>query len=859
MKADLWKTAALVLALAAVAGCAAGRAYSRAEKAARAGDWDAAVQYYSEAVQAEPGSAVYKIGLQRAQLAASRGHLDRARELEDKGDLEGAASEFQRAATFDPTNRLAASKAQELEQKAREKAEAARPKPQFEQMKERAKQATEPALNPASRIPLVFTFAAGINAKQVLEFIGQVSGINVIFENTYNDTTQIKSPIRLDGVTLEQGLNLVMTAANLFYKVLNPTTILVIVDSPPNRLKYEDQVIQTFYLSNADAQAMQTLLMGLLVAQTGGASRPQVMANKDANSVTVRGPASLVAIAGRIVENNDRPRAEVVIDVEILEVNRTRVKQYGLNLSNYQIGLQFSPEGAPAASTGTTGTTSTGQFNLNTLLHGISSSDFYASVPQAVVKFLEADSQTKLIAKPSLRGAEGKKLTANLGDQIPVPSTTFVPVLTGGTAMNPYTSFNYKDVGVNVEVTPRVTLEGDIILDLTVESSTKGTDVNVAGQNLPSFGSRKVTTTMRLRDGESNLLAGLLRDDERKSLAGFPGGIHVPVIKDLFSANDIQVSQTDIVMLLTPHIIRSQGITERNLQGIYIGSAQNPVLGGTPPLLASTPDTTETPAAAQPAGAPISTRPYGAAGAAPVSGAPAGVATPQGTPVVPPGASPIPGTVMVPPAQTPSQPPGASPIPGTVIVPPAPAQAAPPAQPVQQAAAPAQPPAQQVGQPAGAAAAPATPPAAAPATGAPQAPVMNQVVVSVPSADWRVGQGPYTVALSGVNLGRVSTISLTLTYNPSAVKVRSLQEGSFMRSGVPSTSFAHQEDLAAGRIDLTITRTGDVIGAAGTGTLAAVIFEAVAPGAVNFRVSGVASGPSGTVPLQFVPAAVTVK
>jgi general secretion pathway protein D len=351
---------------------------------------------------------------------------------------------------------------------------------------------------------------------------------------------------------------------------------------------------------------------------------------------------------------------------------------------------------------------------------------------------------------------------------------------------------------------------------------------------------------MRLRDGESNLLAGLLRDDERKSLAGFPGAVHVPVVKDLFSSNDNQISQTDIVMLLTPHIIRSQGITERNLQGIYIGSGQNPVLGGTPPLLATSGDTTEAPAAAQPVqptqpvGAPISTRPYGAPGAAPVSGAPAGNPTAQGTPVVPPGSSPIPGTVMVPPAQPAAQAPavGGAPVQTPVQ------QAA--QQPVTAAPAPAQGAQQAAGAPAGT-------PAAQPAAS------QNRVIVAVPGTDWRVGQGPYTVAISGVDLGRVSTISLTLAYNPAAVKVRSLQEGSFMRSGVPTTAFVHQEDLAGGRIDFTITRSGDVIGASGSGTLAAVIFEAVAPGAVTFKVSGVASGPGGAVPLQFTPAVVTVK
>jgi hypothetical protein len=263
------------------------------------------------------------------------------------------------------------------------------------------------------------------------------------------------------------------------------------------------------------------------------------------------------------------------------------------------------------------------------------------------------------------------------------------------------------------------------------------------------------------------------------------------------------------------------------------------MLGGNPPLLGTSGDTTEAPAPVPvPQRPPITTQPYGSPGAALVGGAPVGAPTPQGTPVVPPGASPIPGTVMVPPAQPAAQ---------------APAQAAPVQAPVQQAAQPAaaaQTPAQGA-QPA------ATPPAGAPA--AEQVPGMNQIVVAVPSVDWRVGQGPYTVALSGASLGRVSTISLTLTYNPAAVRVRSLQEGSFMRMGVPSTAFAHQEDQAAGRIDLTITRSGDVIGASGSGTLAAVIFEAVAPGVVNFKVSGVASGPGGTVPLQFTPAAVTVK
>jgi general secretion pathway protein D len=877
LKADLSKAAALLVVVAVLAGCAAGQAFKKADQAARVGDWDTAVRYYSQAVEAEPNSAEYKIALERARLAASRVHLGNAAELEAKGDLEGAIAEYRQATEFDATNRRAAAKITALEQVLRDRAEAARPKPAIEQMKEKVRQAAaESYLNPASRQPLVVKFAAGVSVKQILEFLAQVSGINVLFEATYNDSTQAKSAIDLDGVTLEQALQLVMTSSGLYYKVMNPKTILVMPDNTAMRQRYEDQVIKTIPLSHAEPQDIMTLLTAILGSQPGQTNPPRMQINKAANSITIRGSASVVAIAERVIENNDRPRAEVVIDVEILEVNRTRVKQYGLSLSNYQIGLGFSPDAPPGGGTAAGGTTggatggsagtatvaTTGFTNLNSLAHGVNMTDFYVALPSAVIKFLESDSKTKLIAKPSLRGAEGTTLTANLGDQIPVPSTSFMPLVAGGTAMNPMTSFTYKDVGVNVSVTPRVTYDGDIILDLEVESSTKGSDVNIGGQNLPAFGSRKVKTRMRLRDGESNLLAGLLRDDERKSLTGFPGGIHVPVIKQLFSGNDEQISQTDIVMLLTPHIIRTQALTEKNLQEIYIGTAQNPVLGGAPPLIgqaAEAPPAQSLPVGADatpPAGAarpPITTQPYGTQGAALVGGAPVGKPTAAGTPVVPPGASPIPGTVMMPPAQAvaaaqpPAQPPAGQVTP-PATPPPAAAQAAPPV---------ATPPAAGAPPPAAAAQTPPAAPYGLPATPAAGAPAM--VTIAVPGPDWRVGQGPYTLTLSAQNVARVSTVTLTLTYNPEAVKIRSIQEASFMRAGVPNTAFAQQSDTAAGRIDITISRSGDVVGASGSGPLAAVVFDAIAPGTVSFRVSGTATGPGGNIPLQFTPATVTVK
>ena len=318
-----------------------------------------------------------------------------------------------------------------------------------------------------------------------------------------------------------------------------------------------------------------------MTTQTTGL-RPTFAANKVGNSITVRGTLPMLQMVERLILMNDKPRAEISVDVEILEVNRGNAKQYGLDLTSYQVGLAFSPETRPDADTASS------IFNLNTISAGVSAADFYGSVPSAVVRFLEQDSETKVIAKPNLRGAEGEKLSLKLGEELPVPSTTFYNPFggsSGGVATTPLTSFTYKNVGVNLDIEPRVTYDGDIILKVALEISAKGPDQNVAGQNLPSFFSRKVETRLRLRDGESNLLAGLLRENERKTVKGFPGISHVPILRDLFASNDREIVQTDIVMLLTPHVVRTHALTQKDFTPVFVGTQGNLGLAGPPPLI----------------------------------------------------------------------------------------------------------------------------------------------------------------------------------------------------------------------------------------------------------------------------------
>ena len=229
-------------------------------------------------------------------------------------------------------------------------------------------------------------------------------------------------------------------------------------------------------------------------------------------------------------------------------------------------------------------------FNLNTISRGVSLADFYTAVPAAVVNFLEQDTNTRLIAQPQLRGQEGTELTLNLGQEIPVPTTAFTPLAAGGASFNPLTSYTYRPIGVIISMTPRVTYENEIILDLEVENSTLGPSLLVAGQSLPTFGTRNVVTRLRLRDGESNLLAGLLREQDRQTLKGIPGLMNVPILGRLFSANDQSVRTTDIVMLLTPRIVRGHELTQEDLSPIHIGTQGNIGVTGPPPVIATAPD-----------------------------------------------------------------------------------------------------------------------------------------------------------------------------------------------------------------------------------------------------------------------------
>jgi general secretion pathway protein D len=809
----LVRASALFCAFALLSGCAAGIAFRKGEDRAKVGDWDTAVAYYRQAVQGDPNKPEFRIALERAMLNASHGHYDVARQLEAKDQLDAALLEYRKTVEFDPANRQAVEKVAQLERTIRDRIEAARPRPAIVELREQARQASaEPLLNPRSRDPIRFQFTQA-NIRDILNAIANAAGINITYDPTFQDRA---ISINLNGVPLEQALNTVLMSNGLFYSVIDSSTIVVAPDTAPNRLRYERQVAITIPLSYGDSTELAQMLTQITRTTAAGMA-PIIVPNKTNNTLTIRATQAVIDVIRELVASNDKPRAEVTLDVEILEVNHGRVKDLGVNLTQYQLGLVFSPDQAPPGAAGAaSGATANPIFNLNTISKGVSTADFYLAVPAAIVHFLESDTQTKVLVQTQLRGAEGAQLTLNIGAREPYLTTTFSPIATGGANVNPLSSYTFEQVGVSVVATPRVTDEGDILIALQLKNSALGPTRTVGGGPAPSFTNREVTTTLRLRDGESHLLAGLLQDQQQKILTGFPGITSVPFLRNLLSENQNNDAQTDIVMLVTPRVIRTHEYTAKDLSPIYVGTNQNFGLNGPPPLIAAPPEAVPSPVA------------------------PAPVVPPQGIPVpsVPQGGTP--GQVT-----TPTLP----------LAPPQPQPAAPGAQP-QASGAAAAPQADVVG------------PLGDPQINlrAPQSPTTTtlaataQVSVTPPAGDVRVASGPYMVPVYINGAARISTITVTVNYNPAALRVRSIQEGNFLRQGNVAVSFSPNTDATIGRVDLTFVRTGDAVGASGAGLLAGILFDAVGSGTSQLTVSGVATNPTGTaVPLQFTPATVVVR
>ncbi len=556
--ATRWRRVAAVgLLLALSVGCAAQKAYNRAEREMRRENYDKAVLEYSKALALEPGNTRYSVGFERAKLKGSAQHFMKAQRYHQAGQYELAIAEYQQTLLLNPGNEYAQNEMNKAMHELRLKQSGPS---RIEEMKRLAelRDLAPPKLHPGANIPILMRFEEAEIGK-IFEAIGKASGINFIFD----DKVDLDKPMTIDigNVTLEKALDILMLQTKNFYKVIDEYTLLVAPDTRQKRQEYEDQVIRTFFLSNADTKTVVTVLRSLLQSR-------QIAENADLNSVTIKDTPAKVAIAERIINANDKSKGEVLIDVELLEINRTLTKMLGIDLSSKTLSLTFQGGAAAVPLNNLDIIRQTGNWTVGV-------------IPSVILDFLKSDSESKLIAKPQLRVAEGEQAEILIGDRVPIPTTSFNTSQTIGGNIVPITSFTYQNVGITVQIEPRVHHNKEVTLQVQVEiSQLSGSVETSAGQNQPIIGTRKIQTVIRLRDGETNLLAGLIQHANSDSVSGVAGLMDIPGLGRLFSGNSLENRETEIVMTLTPRIVRIPDITEEDLATLWVGTEENMQLRG---------------------------------------------------------------------------------------------------------------------------------------------------------------------------------------------------------------------------------------------------------------------------------------
>lgn len=577
-----------LLALAAVvlAGCpkTANSDFDSGRKAEAVQDYDTALVDYERALRSQPMNAEYKLRAVRMHTLDGNFHLEQGEKLLKKGDLENALAEFEKAQAVDPSNMAAEQEAQKAmkllaEKNAANAPEKINPNPPNDEFL-----SAPPELKPLSREPINLKMTNQSNV--VFETIAKVAGLSVIFDSEFQSK---RIAVELPNVTLEQALDAVALECKAFWKPLTSNVIFVAPDNPTRRKDLDDEVVKTFYISNTlqsqDLTEITTLLRSVLTLT-------KIQAINSQNAIVIRDTPDKVAAAAKILRTLDKAKPEVLIHVQVLSANRDRLRDLGI-LPGQSVAVTFQPRSAlqpqntgSSSSTSSTSTTSTStstveQITLNSL-HSLGTADYAITLPGLTANAILTDNKTRIIQDPEVRITDGERAQLKIGERVPIATGSFqagVGVGVGGGAgvVNPLvnTQFTYQDVGVNIDVTPRVHPDNEVSLKLIVDISSIASFQNIGGIQQPVISQNKIEHEVRLKDGEASVLGGLITRDETLNQNGIPGLAQLPMFRYLFSDNSNDVQDQEVLIVLTPHIIRFPSITPDDLRALATGTETN--------------------------------------------------------------------------------------------------------------------------------------------------------------------------------------------------------------------------------------------------------------------------------------------
>ncbi len=780
------------------------------------GNLDHALQLAEQAFELDPSDIGYQLEVRRVRFEAGEMHVKNGQKLRNAGKLSEALAEFEKAYGIDPASDIAMEEikrtramiqrnstpadnpgAAAKDSAARDKEEEKTLTPSELAVK-RTRDRTDallpiPELRPLNSEPIDLKMR---NTPRVMfETAAKLAGINVLFDPEYDTAQTIRmQQIDLSRTTLEEALDQISLVTKSFWKPLSQSTIFVTVDSPAKRREYAEQVVKVFYLSNVtgpqEMQEMLTVLRTVVDVQ-------KVFSFTSQNALIVRAEADTMALVEKLIGDLDKARSEVIIDVMVMEVNSTHMRNItaafsptGLNTSAIFAprpgittpGIQSSTSttGSTTTTTGTTATTTTPttttngttaagtpsstNIPLNALSH-ISSADFsITSLPGAALEAVLNDSATRVLQAPQIRAVDNQKATLKIGEKVPTASGSFQPGVAGvGVSPLVNTQFTYLDVGVNMEVLPKIHENNEVSLHIDLDISQVDSYQNLGGISEPEIGQNKETADIRLREGEINLIGGIIQRTDTKSKTGIPGLASIPLLGRLFSGENIENDRNELVIALIPHIVRGPDITESNLKGVAAGNATQIKVTYGPRKGAA-----EDKAAVAPLPA-IAT-------AAPVTAPP----------------------VTAPPATAPR-----------AIAPPATA-----------------------------------PPAIAPSATAPAAAPTGTARISFqPAALDAQLSSTVTVTLYGDNITDLTSAAAQLKYDPRILRINNIVAGDLPQRGIAQAARAEPSKNIlndSGQADMGVSRGPGGGGISGSGGLFTVVFQAVGRGTTNVSVSSAA-------------------
>ena len=559
----------LIMTAALLAGCAKGNPqYKAGAKSESLQDYDTALENYNKALRSDPNNTEYKLRAARARFEASQWHVDQGRRLREQSNLELAVAEFRKALMIDPSSAVAAQEVQAtIDLIAVKQNTTQNSVPTSPAAEEPKLMAGPPQLEPLSRAAI--NMKATNDAKAVFDAVGKLAGLTVIFDV---DFTSRRISVELTNVTLEQALNIVALQSKAFWRPVTSNIIFVAPDQAQKRKDYEEEIVKTFYLRNTVLPQEITEIITSIRQLLDLRRVQQINAQ---NAIVIRDTPDRVMLAEKIINDIDKAKPEVVIQVAVMQARRDRLKNMGIQPGT-SAQLAFTP---PTSSSSTTAATT---LALNQLRH-LTTGDYSVTLPGAQASFLMTDSSTHIIDNPEIRVIDGQTAKLRIGDRIPVATGSFQAGVgvgatgTGGGLVNPLvnTQFQYLDVGVNVDVTPRIHPDHEVSLKVNIVVSSQTGTSSIGGISQPIISQRSIEHDVRLKDGEVNILGGLLEETDSDVRNGWPGFAKIPFLRYFFSGDTIEHQENEILIVLIPHIVRIPTMTTENLRSIASGTDTN--------------------------------------------------------------------------------------------------------------------------------------------------------------------------------------------------------------------------------------------------------------------------------------------